>query len=68
MVFISDCSGHKIVNIRITHLITEQNPIQVYTEEIIFKPWLTLEQTGGVTMASLFSQPDRQMVAGFPSP
>lgn len=37
-------------------------------EEIIFKPWLTLGQTGGVTMAPLFAQPDRQMVTGFPSP
>lgn len=69
MVFICDYSSHKIVNIRrIAHLITEQKPIQVCVEEIIFKPWRTLGQTGGVTMAPLFAQPDRQMVTGFPSP
>lgn len=60
--------GLVFVNIRITHLGTDQNPIQVYTKEIIFKPWLTLGETGGVTMASMFSQPDRQMVVGFLSP
>lgn len=47
-------------------LITEQNAIQVCVEEIMFKPWLTQGQTGGVTMAPLFAQPDRQMATGFP--
>lgn len=40
--------------------------IQVHAEEIIFKPWLTLGQTGGVTMASLFSQPDKTNGCWFP--
>lgn len=69
MVFIYDFLSHAIVYFsRIAHVITEQNPIQVHFEEKIFKLWLTLRQTGGVTMAPLFAQPDRQMVTGFHSP
>ncbi len=67
MVLIHDFSSPEVVNIRrVAHLITEQNAIQVRVEEIIFNPWRTLGQTGGVTMAPLFAQPDRQMVTGFP--
>lgn len=67
MAFIYDFSSHNIVNISgIAHLITEQNVFQVCAEEIMFKPLLALGQTGGVTMAPLFAQPDRQMVTGFP--
>lgn len=67
MAFIYSFSSHKIVNIsRIAHLITEQYAIQVCVAEMMFKPRLAPGQTGGVTMAPLFAQPDRQMVTGFP--
>lgn len=66
MFFIYLCSCHNIVNISwVAHLVTWQNPIQVCVKDIMFKPWLTLGQTGGVTMAPLFAQADRQMVTGF---
>lgn len=59
------CSWHNIVNIsRVAHLVTQRQLIQECVKDIMFKPWLTLGQTGGVTMAPLFAQADRQMVTG----
>lgn len=49
---------------RVAHLVTRRQLIQECVKDIMFKPWLTLGQTGGVTMAPLFAQADRQMVTG----